>query len=180
MQKKVYLIPILVFAVMVGFFIWGLNPNRDPRAVPSVLINTPLPTFALDPLPSRDHGLSNADFNGKVALINVFGSWCVACAEEHPYLATLKSKGVVIYGVDWRERNPADGLQWLERHGDPYTQIGLDPESRLAIDLGVTGAPETFIVDKKGVIRFKQVGPINEEVWTTTLAPIIARLEAGS
>lgn len=180
MRKLFYIIPVFLFLILAGLFAVGLR--RDPSYIPPVLVNTPLPEVALAPLPGRDKGLKNADFQGKVVLVNVFGSWCVACAEEHPYLLTLKQQNAVaIYGIDWQEKNPADGLRWLNEHGDPYTLVGTDPSPAFtAIALGVTGAPETFVVDKQGVIRYKQIGPITEDVWNGTLKPIIDKLEAGS
>lgn len=179
-MRPLFLLPVVVFLALAGFFARGLF--QDPAYIPPVLVNTPLPTFSLAALPGRDKGLSNADFAGKVVLVNVFGSWCVACADEHAYLKTLHdSHAVAIYGVDWQEKNPADGARWLAQHGDPYTLVGADPSPAFtAIALGVTGAPETFVVDKAGVIRYKQIGPITPDVWAKTLKPIIDGLEKAS
>ncbi len=125
-------------------------------------------------------GLASTDLRGEVSLLNVFGSWCVACAVEHPFLMKLKADGVVpIHAIDWREKNRAAGPAWLARRGDPYTRVGDDPDSRAAIALGVTGAPETFIIDRSGVIRYKHVGPITAEVWSKRLWPIVRKLQQG-
>jgi cytochrome c biogenesis protein CcmG/thiol:disulfide interchange protein DsbE len=168
------LVPVALFALLGVALFFGLK--RDPATLPSVLIGKPFPAFALGPVRAGDQGFSSADIKGKVVLINVWGSWCVACRVEHPYLVELHGRGVPIYGVDWKD-DPAKGAQVLLSAGDPYLKVGDDSAGRLALDLGVTGAPETFVVDKKGQIRFKQIGPITEEVWSTTLAPLIHKLE---
>ncbi|MDP7573457.1 MAG: redoxin domain-containing protein, partial [Myxococcota bacterium] len=109
--------------------------------------------------------------------VNIFGSWCIACKIEHPFLMKIKKENrVPLHGIDWREKTPDDGPDWLNKTGDPYTLIGDDPESKGAIAFGVTGAPETFVVDKNGVIRFKRIGPMDQTVWDQQIAPIIERL----
>lgn len=174
-----FLIPLLVIAVLVGIFgkrLLDVSQGADPHLLPSVLLNTPLPEFNLAALPGREPGLITAELKGEVSLVNVWGSWCVACLAEHPFLMELKkNNAVAIHGIAWRD-SPEASLQWLAKNGDPYTRIGQDPRSVAAIALGVTGAPETFVVDKMGVIRYKQIGPITPEVWQTTLAPLIAQL----
>jgi len=177
MRKLVYIVPAVVFVVLVGFFAVGLT--KDPRHIPSVLIDRPVPDFALEPLPGRGRPLTAEALKGEVSLVNIFGSWCVACQVEHPVLMELTARDAVpIHGIDWREEDPMDGVRWLERHGDPYQMVGLDPDSRVALDFGVTGAPETFVVDADGVIRYKHVGPVTMEVWETTLAPLIEELRS--
>jgi cytochrome c biogenesis protein CcmG/thiol:disulfide interchange protein DsbE len=177
MRRLLYLLPLLVFLGLAGYFWAGLG--RDPAVLPSVLIDRPVPAFDLPPIEGRERGLSSADLRGDVSLVNVFGSWCAACRIEHPVLMRLKAEGdVPIHGIDWREKNRTDGPAWLARYGDPYTLIGDDPESRAAIALGVTGAPETFVVDADGVIRYKHVGPVTQEVWEERLWPIVERLHA--
>lgn len=178
MSRLVYLVPLAVFLVLVGYFYAGLG--RDPQAVPSVLIDQKVPAFALAPLEGRERGFSSADLVGEVALVNIFGSWCAACRIEHPLLMELAADGAIpIYGVDWREPNRQAGPRWLARFGDPYALVGDDPDSKAAIAFGVTGAPETFVVDAEGVIRYKQVGPITPEIWENTLLPIVEHLRAG-
>lgn len=177
MRRLLYLLPVAVFGVLALFFLRGLS--MDPRTIPSVLINHPVPEMDLAPLPGRgtDSGLATKDLKGQVSLVNIYGSWCIACVQEHPYLVGIKKQGIVpIHGIDWRD-DPAEGAKWLQKHGDPYTRVGVDPApGRTAVDFGVTGAPETFVVDKQGVIRYKHIGPVTTEVWEKTLLPIIKEL----
>lgn len=177
MRKLVYLLPALIFAGLIGFFIVGLQ--KDPSRLESVLIDRPVPDFSLEALPGRGKPLASEHLKGDVTLVNIFGSWCVACIAEHPMLKDIQASGVVsIHGIDWREKNPADGMRWLQRNGDPYDRVGLDPDSHVAIDFGVTGAPETFVVDAGGVIRYKHIGPITRDDWNNTLKPLIQELRS--
>jgi len=177
MRRIVYLVPLAVFLVLAGYFWVGLG--KDPQIIPSVLIDQPVPAFALKPIKGRELGFSSDDLPGQVSLVNIFGSWCVACRIEHPFLTKLKADGVVpIYGIDWREKDPDAGPAWLAKFGDPYTLVGDDPDSKAAIAFGVTGAPETFIVDARGVIRYKQIGPITPQIWERNLWPIVQKLRA--
>jgi cytochrome c biogenesis protein CcmG/thiol:disulfide interchange protein DsbE len=169
------LVPVGVLAIILGFFAVGLT--RDPRALPTMMIDRPMPDFELEPLSNDIPLLTPQDVRGGVTLVNVFGSWCVACAAEHSQLMALGNTGAItIYGVDWRD-TALEGRQWLERYGNPYTKVGLDADSRLAINLGVTGAPESFLIDADGRIRYKHIGPITPEVWRETLLPIIKEIE---
>jgi len=169
-------VPVALLLVIGGFFAWGLT--RDPKALPSTMIDRAMPAFDLARLTPERDPLTNADLIGKVSLVNVFGSWCSSCVLEHPQLTEIAKSGqVALHGVDWRDP-PGAGAAWLARYGDPYLKTGVDSDSRLAIDLGVTGAPETFLVDRTGRIRFKQVGPITPEIWKDTLLPLIRKLEA--
>lgn len=180
MRRALYLLPVLVFVGLAVLFLKGLT--LDPREIPSVLIDRPVPEMALPPLPGRpaDSGLASSDLKGRVSVVNIYGSWCIACLQEHPTLLALKQQGEVpIHGIDWRD-DPAQGAAWLAKHGDPYQRVGSDPApGRAAIDFGVTGAPESFIVDQNGVIRYKHIGPITPENWRKTLLPIIRKLEAA-
>jgi cytochrome c biogenesis protein CcmG/thiol:disulfide interchange protein DsbE len=177
-RRWFYFLPLAVLAVLAVLFMVGLG--KDPRILPSELINRPLPEFTLDALPERGKPLTSADVVGDVTLVNIFGSWCVACLQEHPTLRAIAREGFVkIHGVDWREKDPRDGLAWLRKHGDPYDRVGLDPDSKLAIDLGVTGAPETFVVDAKGIVRYKHIGPITPDVWAEKLKPLVTDLRQG-
>lgn len=177
-RRAVYLLPLLLFLGLAGYF-W-VRIGQDPHVLPSALIDQPVPAFDLPPIRGRDRGFSSADLKGQVSLVNIFGSWCVACRIEHPFLMHLKAQGVIpIHGIDWRERDPSAGPAWLAAHGDPYTLVGDDPQSRAAIAFGVTGAPESFIVDAKGVIRYKHVGPITPEAWNERLWPIVKHLRGG-
>lgn len=171
-------IPVAALLVIGGFFAYGLT--RDPQAFDSGLVDRAMPDFQLTRLTPESPALENADLIGKVSLVNVFGSWCSSCVLEHPQLTAIAESGdVTVYGVDWRDP-PGAGAAWLQRYGDPYAKTGVDGDSRLAIELGVTGAPESFIVDRGGRIRYKQVGPITPEIWNDTLLPLIRKLEAES
>lgn len=180
MKRFLYVIPLFVLLVVGGFSILQLKQVSGGKAVnilPSVLINREIPPFDLAPIQGHDKGFSSADLLGQVTIVNLFGSWCVACQAEHPFLMKIKAQNLVpIYGIDWREKNPDAGPKWLAKYGNPYTVIGDDPKSKAAIAFGVTGAPESFIVDQKGVIRYKQIGPITPEVWQNTLWPLIQEL----
>ncbi|MBT3905484.1 MAG: DsbE family thiol:disulfide interchange protein [Rhodospirillaceae bacterium] len=175
MKRLVYLLPLGVFMVLAIYFAVGLT--KDPRKLPSVLINTPVPEFDLVAIQGRDRGFSSKDLKGEVSLVNVFGSWCVACQVEHPFLMKLaKQKLVPVHAIDWREVNRTAGPAWLKKYGDPYTLIGDDPRSKGAIAFGVTGAPETFLIDAEGVIRYKYIGPLSQQSWDETIWPIIQKL----
>lgn len=173
-QWILVLLPLLTF-LAIGIFL-GLGLTRDPTVLPSTLIDRPVPTFSLPPVRTRTLGLSSADLEGEVSLVNVFASWCTACRLEHPVFLRLKAEGVVpIHGIDDKDR-PEDAAAWLDSLGDPYTRTGADRDGRVAIDWGVYGVPETFVVDRDGRIAFKQVGPITPEVYTNTIAPLLERL----
>lgn len=177
-KRWLYLLPVGIFAALAVAFALQLGSVSEVDHT-TELLNRPVPEFALEPLPGRGMPLHSSHLKGEVSLVNVFGSWCVACAIEHPFLMQLKKADAVpIHGIDWREKNPEDGMRWLQRHGDPYTRAGLDPVSDAAIAFGVSGAPETFVVDAEGIIRYKHVGPITPEAWQTTLEPLIAELRA--
>jgi len=174
MKNVFVLAPLAVFAAIAGAFAVGLT--RDPSAIPSALIDRPLPEFDLPPIQGFQQGLASADLKGEVSLLNVFGSWCVSCHIEHPVLMQLAASGAVpIRGLNWKDK-PGDGAAWLARLGNPYDRIGDDPEGRVIFDLGVTGAPETFVIDKEGRVRYKHTGPITPEVWEKTLRPLIEEL----
>ena len=175
MKRLYYILPLLVVAVLGGFFAVGLTLNS--KDLPSVLINQKMPPLDLAPIKGSDRGLKTEDLLGTVSLVNVFGSWCIACKIEHPFLMKIKAQNrVPLHGIDWREKTPDDGPNWLARKGNPYILVGDDPVSKAAIALGVTGAPETFIIDYKGVIRYKVIGPMTEKIWQETVGPIINEL----
>jgi cytochrome c biogenesis protein CcmG/thiol:disulfide interchange protein DsbE len=174
-KRLLFLLPLAVFMVLAVYFFIGLS--KDPSKLPSVLINQAVPEFALAPIKGRDKGLTSADLKGQVSLVNIFGSWCIACKIEHPFLMKIKKNNwVPLHGIDWREKRPDDGPEWLNKTDDPYTLIGDDPKSKGAIAFGVTGAPETFIVDRRGIIRYKHIGPMNEKIWRETIRPLIEEL----
>lgn len=170
------LFPLIVFFALCLAFAYGLT--KDPRKLPSQLIDRAFPQFSLPDLMDETQILDKSYLQEQVTLVNIFGSWCVACDQEHPMLMKLsRNKEIAMLGVDWRDTRE-DGLRWLARGGNPYTRVIFDAESKLAIDLGVTGAPESFLVDKKGQIRYKYIGPITEQVWQKTLKPLVLNLEA--
>ncbi len=172
-----YLVPLVVFLAIVAAFAVGLG--RDPSKLPSTLIDKPLPSFALAPVRPGDGGLASRDLHGEPRLLNVFASWCVSCRVEHPVLLALKDQGVPIDGLDWMDEAAA-GARYLVANGDPYRQVGNDRSGRAGIDLGVGGVPETFIVDGRGRVRYKQIGPITPDDWRRTIAPLMARLRTES
>lgn len=175
-----YLIPlvvVMVLATLLAKRLWDIKGGFDPRVIPTVLLNTPAPAFNLPPLPGYGEALTSDDLKGKVSLVNIWGSWCVACTVEHPVLMEIAASGEIpIYGIAWRDQ-PDRSIAWLEKHGNPYTKIGQDPASATIINLGVTAAPESFLIDANGVIRYKQTGIITREVWRDTLRPLIAQLK---
>ncbi|MDP6428851.1 MAG: DsbE family thiol:disulfide interchange protein [Rhodospirillales bacterium] len=174
-KRLAFLAPILVLAILAIYFTLGLK--RDPSKLPSVLINQPVPEFSLPPIEGSARGFSSNDLKGKVTLVNIFGSWCYACLAEHPFLMKLtREKIIPVYGIDWREKDRTAGPRWLKKHGNPYLLIGDDPNSRGAIAFGVSGAPESFIVDQAGIIRYKHIGVLNDTNWSQTLFPIIKKL----
>ena len=177
MTRVIFILPVLVFAAVVIAFAGGLK--RDPSQIPSALIDRPLPQFDLPGVSPTSAGFATAEFRGEPKLLNVFASWCGACRQEHPFLMGLKDQGVLIYGLDWKDK-PADGAAWLVEFGNPYTKTANDESGRTGIDLGVTGAPETFVIDRRGRVRYKQIGPINAEVWDGTIKPLMDKLRLES
>lgn len=169
-----YLIPLVIFIVLAVFLAIGLT--RDPHELKSVLINQPAPAFRVPQLKAADKTISNEDMRGKVWLLNVWASWCVACREEHPYLMEYAKSGVVpIYGLNYKDRRE-DALATLDELGDPYTASAVDLDGRVGIDFGVYGAPETYVIDQGGTIRFKYVGPMMPDVWKDKILPVVQEL----
>jgi cytochrome c biogenesis protein CcmG/thiol:disulfide interchange protein DsbE len=169
-----YLIPLAVFIVLVVFLAIGLG--HDPREVPSPLINRPAPAFRLTQLGDPAKEFSAAEMRGKVWLLNVWASWCVSCREEHPVLMDLSRTGAVpIYGLNYKDKRE-EGLAWLREFGNPYVLSAADTDGRVGIDYGVYGVPETYLIDKDGVIRFKQIGPVTPEVVQNKILPLTKEL----
>jgi len=169
---------LLVLALL-GFGIWW-SQSHDPREVPSPLIGKPTPQFSLPLLEDPSKKIGSADLAGEPYLLNVFASWCFACRDEHPILMHEgKRMGVKLVGFNYKDE-PADAKRWLAQFGNPYDLIIADLPGDVAIDFGVTGAPETFLVDAEGVIRFKYISPITPEVIATELLPRIAALKQGA
>jgi cytochrome c biogenesis protein CcmG/thiol:disulfide interchange protein DsbE len=174
MNKKL-LIPLGVFIVLFGFLLVGLW--RDPREVPSPLIGKPAPAFTLAQLHEPAKTLGPTDLKGQVWLLNVWASWCVSCREEHPLLVELsKSKVVPIVGLNYKDESVA-GKRWLSQFGDPYNVSVVDRDGRVGIDWGVYGVPETFVVDKQGIIRFNQIGPVTVESLEQKIIPLVRELQ---
>jgi cytochrome c biogenesis protein CcmG/thiol:disulfide interchange protein DsbE len=171
---KRYLLPLIVFLVLVGFFAIGLNLN--PREVPSPLIGKPAPAFSLPRLDAPDQKVAAQDMKGKVWVLNVWASWCVPCRQEHPLIAELaKASGVPVYGLNYKDK-PADASAWLGKLGNPYAATLSDIEGLVGIDYGVYGVPETFVIDKQGVIRLKHIGPLTPEALRNTVLPMLDKL----
>jgi cytochrome c biogenesis protein CcmG/thiol:disulfide interchange protein DsbE len=174
---KKFIIPIGLFALLGVLLAYGLR--LDPHKIPSPLVGKPLPAFSLPTLENPDKSLTNADLQGKVVLINVWASWCAACKQEHPVLMALAAtKQVPLIGLNYKDKR-ADALQVLKTDGNPYDLSIVDADGRVGIDWGVYGVPETFVVDRQGVIRYKQIGPISPEAWEQTLLPLIRKLSAS-
>ncbi len=171
---KRYLLPLAVFLVLVGFLAVGLNLN--PREVPSPLIGKSAPAFRLPTLQAPEQTLAAQDLRGKVWLLNVWASWCVACRQEHPLLVELAKTGTVeMIGLNYKDKRD-DALAWLARHGDPYRVSIADVEGLVGIDYGVYGVPETFVIDAAGVIRLKHIGPVTPDALQRTILPLVERL----
>lgn len=174
MQRLLGLIPVLLLAAIAAAL--GFSLSIDPRKLPSMLIDKPIPSFALASLDGRDSGFAKVDLEGRITLLNVFASWCAACRVEHPMLMALAEEGTVpIYGISWKDR-PGDAVRWLKANRSPYVRVGDDRSGRLGIDLGVTGVPETFVIDRTGRVRYRHAGPITADVWREAFEPLLAQL----
>lgn len=177
MRRLLFLLPVIVFAVIAGYFLKGLAPDRDPNNVPTAMIDKPTPSFDLAAVPGLDApGLATADLQGGgVAMVNFFASWCVPCRAEHEYLTALTEEtGVPLYGINHRDK-PEDAAAWLAELGNPYRRIGADP-GRAAVEWGVTGVPETFIIDDAGRIRWHHRGPLVPELIEREVKPLLRAL----
>ncbi len=170
-----YLLPLVIFLVLVGFLAVGLQLN--PREVPSPLIDRSAPAFNLPSVRDPERTVGLADLKQQVSLFNVWASWCVSCRQEHPLLVELSRRDVVpIYGLNYKDSR-SDALRWLNSLGDPYQASAFDEDGRVGIDWGVYGVPETFVVDRNGIIRHKHTGPISVDDWKNTLLPMIRQLQ---
>lgn len=165
-------IPLGIFLVVAAFLLKGLS--LDPQALPSALIDRPLPEFSLPAL-GEARTVDRDTVTGEVALFNVWATWCVSCRVEHPYLTRLAATGMPIYGINYKDQDD-QALKWLAELGDPYRLNIVDAEGSLGLDLGVYGAPETYVVDADGVIRYRHVGVVDERVWRDILGPIVEEL----
>ena len=174
-MRLLFPLPVLVFAVIVGYFVLGLQ--HDPARLPSALVDKKVPSFTLPPLTDRP-GLADADLGGQVTLVNFFASWCVPCRSEHPVLMRI-GKTVPLVGIAWKDK-PEDSRRFLDQLGDPYRRVAIDRSGRTGIDFGVYGVPETYVVDKQGKVRLRYAGPLTPEVWDEQLAPLIGRLSGDA
>ena len=176
MRSLRFVIPLAIFIALAAFLAVGLT--RDPREVPSPFIGKAAPAFSLEQVADAGAAFTPADMKGKVWLLNVWASWCASCRVEHPVLVEMSKRNVVpIVGLNYKDKRE-DALQWLGRYGNPYALSAYDVDGKVGIDYGVYGAPETFVIDKQGVIRYKQIGPITPEALEKKILPLIRELNA--
>jgi cytochrome c biogenesis protein CcmG/thiol:disulfide interchange protein DsbE len=166
--------PVLVFVALAALL--GIGLTLDPREIPSPLIDRPVPQFRLPPVQGRTQGLATGDLRGEVSVVNVFASWCTACRDEHPlWMEVSRTRAFPLHGLNYKDQ-PADAAKWLSQLGDPYARTGADIDGRVGIDWGVYGVPETFIVDKRGIIRRKIIGAVTRERLEAEVLPLVRRL----
>lgn len=170
--RYAYVLIPLAFLALVA--VLGIGLTLDPRKVPSPLIGKPVPEFSLPPVKGRTLGLASADLKSEVSVVNVFASWCVPCRQEHPLIQRL-AREVPVHGLNYKDK-PDDAARWLDELGDPYSRTGADLDGRVAIDWGVYGVPETFLVDREGRIAYKHIGPVTPRVMDEKLMPLIEQL----
>lgn len=171
-----FILPLVIFLGLAWFLLKGLDLH--PHEVPSPLIDKPAPVFSLPQLADPAKKFSPADMKGKVWLFNVWASWCESCKDEHPVLLALAQQNVVpIYGLDYKDTRK-DAEAWLHKAGNPYTMVASDADGRIGIDYGVYGVPETYVIDKQGIIRYKQIGPVTLSNLKSTILPLVQKLEA--
>lgn len=174
---KRFLLPLLAFVALLVLLAIGLT--RDPREVPSPLIGKPAPAFTLPQLQESTKNFSVTDMRGQVWLLNVWASWCVSCRDEHPLLVEFAKQGrLPIVGLDYKDQ-PAAAKQWLEKLGNPYTLVAVDADGRVGIDYGVYGVPETYVIDRQGIIRMKHTGPVTAEALRDKILPLVAQLSSA-
>jgi cytochrome c biogenesis protein CcmG/thiol:disulfide interchange protein DsbE len=174
-----FLLPFAAFVALAVLFAFGLNPNRDIHALPSPLIGKPAPDFALTDLLDPAHSVSNKSLAGQVYVLNVWATWCVPCREEHPALVAISQQHVVpIIGLNWKDQRER-AQEWLHQLGNPYQAVAFDGDGRAAIDWGVYGAPETYLVDGHGRVIYKFISPMTQEVWDREFMPRIEAARRG-
>ena len=175
MQRLKLFLPLAILVVLLVLFYIGLK--LDPTAMPSALVGKPVPEFRLSLVSDENSWVEQDYFQGKVSLLNIWATWCYACRIEHPYFNQLAKEGIHIVGINYKDQRPA-AQKWLRDLHDPYAFSLFDQEGRLGLDLGVTGAPETYVVAKDGTIRYRHIGVVDETVWKETLYPLYQSLEA--
>ncbi len=177
-RRLLLALPATGFVALAGIFVLGLN--HDPSKLPSTLIGKKVPEFDLPPVKGRTLGLSSRNLLGEASLVNVFASWCVACREEHPVFMQLTSRKLVpLHGLNYKDA-PDDAAQWLNTMGDPYIRTGADLNGRVAVDWGVYGVPETFVVGADGTIAYKHIGAVTDQALNGTILPMVERLRNGA
>jgi cytochrome c biogenesis protein CcmG, thiol:disulfide interchange protein DsbE len=176
MRRFLFLVPVLLILIF-SLWIGGVLASRQRLPdLPSTLLGKPLPKFALSGLPGWRQGIASTDFGKQPMLLNVFASWCLPCVSEHPVITKLGAEdGIPILAINYKDK-AADALAWLERYGNPYEGIGVDPEGRAAIDLGVYGVPETFVIDRDGRVRYRHAGPLTPELVAEEIRPLLTEL----
>lgn len=176
--RWLFLIPVVTFMGLALVLLIGLG--RDPSEIPSALIEQQVPQFDLPPVQGRSLGLASKDLSGEVSLVNFFASWCLACRVEHPVLMQLAaSRAVAVHGINYKDA-PADAAKWLDTNGDPYVRTGADRDGRVAIDWGIYGVPETFVISADGRIMLRHVGPLTEDDVRTKILPLVAKLRQAA
>ncbi len=176
MRRLLFVLPILILASIAFFAAKTLNSGRDPHVLPSALIGKPVPAFALAAVEAGQPGLTRDDLKGQVAVINFFASWCLPCRAEHPLLGDLaKLDGVALYGIAYKDK-PADTAKYLAELGDPYRRTAADASGLTGIDFGITGVPETFVVDRDGIVRYRLPQPLDPTRLQDELAPLLREL----
>ena len=176
-MKKQFMTPLIVFGLLVVLLVVGLIKAKYVRDVPSPLIGKPVPEFSIPTVENQLQTLSNSDLKGDVSLVNIWASWCVSCRAEHKLLNAIARQGVKIYGINYKDELE-DARRWLAAFGNPYVKSAHDITGRAGIDWGVYGTPETFVIDKKGLIRYKHTGPVNKEDIDNKIMPLIKELSA--
>jgi cytochrome c biogenesis protein CcmG, thiol:disulfide interchange protein DsbE len=184
-MRLVYIAPLALFIALVIYFMVALRPGYDPSQLPSAMLGKPVPSFSLAGIPGRldsagplpKQGFSNKDMIGRVVVVNFFASWCIPCRAEHPVLMGLgPTANAPVVGIAYKDR-PEDSIRFLNEYGNPYIALGMDGDGRTAIDFGVYGVPETYVVDKNGIIQLRYVGPLTAEVVARDILPLIAALK---
>ena len=175
MRRLLFLVPLAVVVALIGALAWPILEGRDPRALPSVLLDKPVPPFALPGLTADVPGLDSEELTGRPVLVNVFASWCAPCRQEIPLMVGLAAEGVPIYGIAYKD-DPAATRRFLAQLGAPYRGVGVDRDGRVGIELGVYGVPETYVVDAAGRIRHRHVGLLTEDAARRTLLPLLQEL----
>ena len=177
MRRLIFVLPVLLFAVVVAYFAWSLRPGHDPQLLPSALLDKPAPAFDLPALSGQGR-LTRDALLGQPVLVNVFASWCALCRIEHPLLMRLaRQEGVRLYGIAYKDK-PEDSARFLAELGDPYRGVGVDRDGRVGVDFGVYGVPETYVLDRDGHIRARHVGALNQAAIERTILPLLRRLAA--